>query len=212
MKNQMQINFTGNSSFFTLIELLVVIAIISILASMLLPALKQARTLAQKTSCASNLKQTGMVFYSYTDDYGRFFPPVSGPPRWTSALLDYDDNLKGENLLCPSYPPYEYPSHGGRAYGLNRRHPETLDILDVAASITLSEIKTPSSYFLLADSVDTTISEQYYYLPGTEKRIHCRHNKRANLFFADGHVEDMSGIELNNASNGYSLSNYIFTE
>ncbi len=58
---------------FSLIELLVVISIVSLLAGMLLPALKQARECARAAACASNLRQIGLATQMYLDDYGRFF-------------------------------------------------------------------------------------------------------------------------------------------
>jgi len=62
---------------FTLIELLVVIAIIAILAALLLPALRAAKEMAMAASCVNNLKQLGLCWHSYADDFNNWTPSCS---------------------------------------------------------------------------------------------------------------------------------------
>lgn len=106
---------------FTLIELLVVIAVIAILAAILFPVFAQAREKARQAACMSNLKQIGLAFAMYVQDYdeklpdrrdlklslpGGFKPWSTWPPSdpragWAAVVLEpYTKN--NDIWACPS--------------------------------------------------------------------------------------------------------------
>jgi prepilin-type N-terminal cleavage/methylation domain-containing protein/prepilin-type processing-associated H-X9-DG protein len=90
---------------FTLSELLVVITIIGILASLILPALSQAKKSARATHCQSNLRQWWVAWQSYTEANNNFFS--SGTSVWWArgewlVALSKTYQKSPDLLYCPS--------------------------------------------------------------------------------------------------------------
>ena len=210
---------------FTLIELLVVIAIIAILAAILFPVFARAREKARQASCQSNLKEIGLAYHMYAQDYDERpvpgcirYPPgvsVNVYPRWAysgaSTLADYEANTDG-GIIYPyvkNTQIFRCPSAGGDGhYGLNWRGAASFwgsDGADIAGEGTpsMADFVSPAETICVADCAGGTYYTGCLVRAADGWQIYGhladRHNETVNVLYVDGHVKSGRRSALDNS-------------
>lgn len=185
---------------FTLIELASGIAIVAILLALLLPSLSRMRAGAAAAVCQGNLRQLASVMSLYANDNDRRYPlPADDRDgkyiTWYQSLINGGYLESPKILSCPgghygsvsgthvSYsmtdlPLWNPPSH--RTGDFPDFFTKKLNNLSVWPLLMDGEMPR---IFSLDDPQDTS---------PTRERFSARHNGRANVLMADGHIELVS--------------------
>ncbi len=206
----------GSRGGFSLIELLVVIGMIAVLIALLLPALNVARESANRTKCATQLRQLGYAFQLYCNANNGSLPAWSGwhtwpaglpedseGPAWTIEMIPYIGNPDSPVYNCPSFP------ERARNYFISA----IWSSINGRNSMKLTDVKLSSRFIL---SGDITQIQVYPYPGGTSQYTTCdadysdegqpllvfpdqggflMHRGGDNILFDDTHVEAFTAFD-----------------
>jgi prepilin-type processing-associated H-X9-DG protein len=186
---------------FTIRELLLLLLVVGVAAALAFPVFFRARNSARATTCQSHLKQIGLAFLQYAQDYNDRLPPVSfqnpkfrqtAVPRygWADAIRPYV--LHMTVMQCPSEPFFGSVADSDSThrnftdYYMNRN----------LSCIRDNKIEEPAIVVLCGEGNDGTDNTDARYALGgipvrwrlNEKSPAYRHGGTGNYLFADGHV------------------------
>ncbi|MBN2641805.1 MAG: type II secretion system protein [Victivallales bacterium] len=189
---------------FTLVELLVVIAIIAILASMLLPALNQARGRAKAIKCTSNLKQWGTVFQLYMDSYEGWTPAPTAP-SWFSQIITVMPGKAGYRDFTNSHESrsdldiWNCPENTKQIYYAKEQFGEEFNSYQPNgwSSASRQLMGARNSEFRYPSILIALLEGEYYRTEAWKDAattVRYAHSSGTNFLCADGHVEYNRGI------------------
>lgn len=208
---------------FTLVELLVVAAIISLLVSIILPAITAARRYSQQSACLANLGQMSLGFQSYTLDASGVYPAADDPldtgyflwmgRGFRELIKPYiDAHIDADNpsvLWCPGSPDrfgqtYERTSY---AYSLSMYHSveqvnsytsvaDTYSLMLPAVGVHSSDVRWPAQKIIAGEWESN-------HKPIPQDNGWWVWAGRRNFLFADGHAVAVDADDIRVANDGF---------
>lgn len=188
---------------FTIIELLVVVSIISFFIALLVPALSKAREAAKATQCLIQLRQSALAATLYANDHqgvmAMYFYDGVDEYRWGRRLHEMRYLSSYQAMVCPSAkqsPTLNWSWIYGGLVDI-----DVDDRISVNSGtprytyLSLLNLKSPSQYFFLGDSVYSDAGSSWFMRPigsmhmnASQFTIHMLHGGSTALAYADGHA------------------------
>ncbi len=197
-------------SAFTLIEVLVVVSIIGLLLAIMIPSLARSRENARSVVCRSNLKEWGNAMFMYANVHRGTLPfedrpdPVrdvagdrgdkTGWACWFDALDRYLGSVQADEdvKICPTV--HRFDPGRQESYRMNSKLAEdNIKSPHYYPFRRLDTLKRPGETVMLFDGDvgGGTISFKGRWRLSRNDDVSYRHNRAANLLFADWHAENL---------------------
>ena len=186
---------------FTLVELLIVIGIIGLLIGIMTPVLSRAKRVAQRTMCATNLRQIGVAVRAYLNDSNDVFfyfgvtnmPSLAPEAPTFRGILEDCGAADPKVYKCPADKPRnlqeERPApNTGKSYfeseGSSYQFQDHPGILGHKVQEVAKRISSRGDRVLAENQIWLVKDWQGFHGTPGEKNA-------ANYLYSDGHVTDL---------------------